>query len=232
MSEAQRRHWLVWTVVGVLVAVALVVGAPWVYARFIAREAPDPLALSTPTTSAEAQIPTGRLEIDGTWSVGEGSEAGYRLGEVLSGQQTTVVGRTEGVTGTVVVNGGMLDEATIVVDAGPISTDAGARDAYFRRALDTSSFPEARFELTEPVDISALGQADVPLSVTAVGTLTLHGVPQPATAVLDVQRTAGGVEVASQIPITLTDFGLTAPDLGWVVVESTGAIEVRLVLGR
>jgi len=72
----------------------------------------------------------------------------------------------------------------------------------------------------------------VPLSVTAVGTLTLHGVPQPATAVLDVQRTAGGVEVAGQIPITLTDFGLTAPDLGWVVVESTGAIEVRLVLGR
>jgi len=39
------------------------------------------------------------------------------------------------------------------------------------------------------------------------------------------------VEVAGQIPITLTDFGLTAPDLGWVVVEPTGAIEVRLVLG-
>lgn len=228
---AHRRRWLIGTVVAVLVAVGLVVGGPWVYARFIVSEPPDVLDLSTPTSPMQA-VPTGPIEIDGVWQVTAGSEAGYRLGEVLSGEQTTVVGRTDEVSGTVEIVDGFMTEATITVQAGSISSDQSARDAYFRRALDTTSFPTATFTLTEPVDVSVIGSSAAPMSVAAVGTLTFHGVGESVTATFDVQRTAEGVEVAGQMPVTLADFDLEVPDLGWVVVDPTGSVEVLVQLGR
>jgi polyisoprenoid-binding protein YceI len=232
MTEAHRRRWLLRTVVGVVIAVGVVVGGPWVYATFFLREAPEPLALA-PTTTAAPSIPTGPVEIDGTWYVQEGSEAGYRLGETLSGEQVTVVGRTTMVSGAVIVDtDGVLTQASIVVDAGSITTDEAARDAFFRRALDTSTFPGATFELLEPVDVAGIGLSDEPLTITAAGTLSLHGVSAPATATLAVARTVDGVELAGQIPVTLADFDLTAPDLGWVVVDAAGTIEVHVLLGR
>jgi polyisoprenoid-binding protein YceI len=231
MSEVQRRRWLARTVVGAVIAVAVVVGGPWAYATFFVRDAPEPLAL-TPTATAAAQIPTGPVDIEGTWYVQAGSEAGYRLNETLSGAAVVVVGRTDTVTGDVVIADGKLTTADIVVDASSIATDEAARDAYFRRALNTSDFPTATFAITDPVDVSAIGLSDAPLDVAVAGTLTLHGVSMPTTASLAVQRTVDGVELAGQLPVTLADFDLTAPDLGWVVVEPTGTVEVHLVLAR
>ena len=231
MTEAQRRRWFLRTVVGIVIAVAVVVGGPWVYATFFLRDAPEPLAL-TPTAIPTPEIPTGTVDIEGTWYVQPGSEAGYRLAETLSGEAVTVVGRTESVTGTVVIADGQLTSATIVVDVGSISTEEAARDAYFRRALDSTTHPEATFELTTPVDVSGLATSGEPQTVTATGTVTMHGVSQPATATLQVQRTVDGVELAGQVPVTLESFDLAPPDLGWVVVEPTGTVEVLLRLAR
>ena len=219
------------TVVGMVVAVAVVVGGPWVYATFFLRDAPEPLVL-TPSAVPTPEVPTGPVDVEGTWHVQPGSEAGYRLGETLSGEAVTVVGRTDEVTGTVVITDGQLTAATVAVDVGSISSDEAARDAFFRRALDSTTHPEATFELTTPVDVSALAASDEPQSVTATGTLTMHGVSQPVTATLQVQRTVEGVELAGQVPVTLEAFELTPPDLGWVVVEPTGTVEVLLLLAR
>lgn len=227
-----RRRWLVWTVSGVLLTVGLLVGAPWVYAEFVARDTLEPMTLTSPTATPEPRIPNGPVAIDGTWHVQEGSEAGYRLHETLSGREVTVVGRTEEVTGTVVVAGKELTEARVVVAAGTVATDEGARDAFFRRALDTSSHPDAVFELTEPVDVAQLADSAAPLTVTAEGILTLHGVSQPVVAELEAQRTADGVEVVGKVPVVLADYDLPVPDLGWVVVEPEGTIEIRLRLVR
>lgn len=225
-----ERRWLVVTVVGVLLAVGLVVGGPWFYAHFLVREAPDPLMLTTP--EVVRTVPQGPADIDGAWEIQPGSEAGYRLGEVLYDTEVTVVGRTESVAGVVVISDGVLVEARVVVDVGSITTDESARDAFFRRALDTTTHPEAVFELTEPVDVSPIGLADQPLAVHGVGTLTLHGVTRPATATLEVQRTVDGVEVLATIDLILADFDLIAPDLGWVVVEPAGTVEALLQLAR
>ncbi len=234
LPPEHRRRWLVTTLVAVVVAVALIVGGPWLYARVLAPEARAPLTLTTPTAtpSADPDAPPAPVDVDGTWQVGAGSAAGYRLGEVLSGEQVTVVGRTEQVTGSVTVQGGQLAQASVTVDTASIATDESARDAYFRRALDTTTFPEATFELTGPVDVSAVGTATTPVAVSAPGTLTFHGVSQPVTAELQVQRTAEGIEVAGQVPVELEAFGLDAPDLGFVTVEPTGAVELLLVLVR
>jgi polyisoprenoid-binding protein YceI len=231
MSQAQQRSRLLRTFIGVLVAVGVVVGGPWAYARFIAAEPEDALALATATTTTTPQVPTGVVDIEGTWYVQPGSEAGYRLNESLSGQQVTVVGRTEMASGSVVIEGGALVLADFSVDVGSIATDEPARDAFFRRALDTSAFPNAMFALTEPVDVSAIGLSDAPASVTVAGDLTMHGVTKPVTAALQVQRVAGGVEMAGQVPVTIADFDVAVPDLDWVSVEATGVVEVLLVFG-
>lgn len=232
LHAQHRRRVLVRTLAGIVVALGLIVGGPFVYARFFAPEPADPLELSTPTAEPTPEVPSGVVDIEGTWRVLEGSEAGYRLGEVLSGQDVTVVGRTERVTGEMTITDGALASASVTVDAGTISTDEAARDAFFRRALNTSEFPDATFVLSEPVDVSAIGQSDQPITVSAAGSLTFHGVTQPVTAELEAQRTPDGVEVVGRIPVTLRDFDLEAPDLGWVVVEPTGTVEVRLLLAR
>lgn len=231
MTEAHRRRWLVQMLIVVVVAVGVVVGGPWVYARFVASDAPAPLAI-TPTAQATPEIPVGPVDIEGDWFAQPGSQAGYRINETMSGQPVEVVGRTDGVTGTLTIEGGTLTAATVVVDVASISTGEAARDLFFQRALDATTNPTATFTLTQPVDVAALGQTDAPASITAVGTLTMHGVERPVSATLQVQRAIGGAELAAQLPVTLADFNLVAPDLGWVVVQPTGSVEVHLVLGR
>ncbi|HWS57480.1 MAG TPA: YceI family protein [Actinotalea sp.] len=233
LPPEHRRRWLLGTLVTVVLAVALVVGGPWVYARIVTGAGEEPLELSTPTPSAT--VPPGppvAIDVDGAWQVGPGSLAGYRITEVLNGESVVVVGRTEDVTGSMTVTDGVLTAARVVVGTASIVTDSSARDAYFRRALDTTTYPEAVFELTVPVDVSAIGTAPEPVTVVAEGTMTLRGVTRPATATLQVQRTAQGVEVAGSVPVVLTDFGLDPPDLGFVTVEPNGAVEMLLDLVR
>jgi len=233
LPPEHRRRWLIGTVVTVVLAVAAVVGGPWVYANLTVPAPQDPLELSTQSPSPTvAPGPPAAMDVDGTWTISTGSQGGYRIGEVLSGESVVVAGRTDQVTGTVVVSGGALTTARVVVDTASISTDESARDAYFRRALDTTTFPEATFELSAPVDVSEVGTASGPVTVAAPGTLTLRGVAVPATANLELQRTVSGVEVVASVPLTLADVDLDPPELGFVTVEPTGTIEILLVLVR
>lgn len=231
----RRRRWLVRSVVAVVVTVALVAGVPWLYARF-APSRPAPLALTTSVTTGEVPeaVPesVAPAEIDGTWVVGDGSEAGYRLDEVLSGEALTVVGRTPDVSGTLDVVDGVLVAAEVAVEVATITTDESARDAYMRLALDATAHPAATFALTAPVDVSALAATADPVTVPVTGDLEIGGVSRPVAAELRVQRTVDGAEVAGQVPVLLGDHGLSAPDVGFVTVDEEGVVEMRLVLTR
>jgi polyisoprenoid-binding protein YceI len=216
----------------VLVVVGLLAGGPWVYARFLAPEAPPPLALPEQAQPEAALLPPGPLDVDGQWQVAPSSEAGYRLAEVLSGQPVTVVGRTDQVSGSVTVADGALTAAEVLVDVASVATDESARDAYFRRAMDTSTFPQAVFRLTGPVEVAAVADAEEGVPVEAPGVLVLRGVERPVTASLVVQRAGEELEVAGSVPLVLADHGLTPPDLGFVTVEPQGTVEVLLRLTR
>ena len=226
-----RRRWIAVTLIVVVVVIAAVTGGPWIYARVMADPAPGPLALSTPTQapSNDPQVP---LALDGTWQVAEPSQAGYRIGEVLTGNALEVVGRTDEVTGTVTIDGEVLTGVSVVVQAGTIATDESARDAFFRRALDTSTYPEATFTSTGPVDLTSLSTATEPVSVEVPGTVTLRDKTLDVVATVQLQRTEEGIEAVGAIGVPLSDLGLTAPDLGFVTVEDAGSIEFQLALTR
>jgi polyisoprenoid-binding protein YceI len=143
----------------------------------------------------------------------------------LNGTDVTVVGKTEDVSGTITVDGSTLKDATVKVDVGTIATDQAPRDDYFRStAMEVSKYPDATFQLTQPVDAAVPASGQV-ATVQATGELTMHGVKQTVTVPLQAALTADGVQVSGSIPVTFSDYGVEAPSLGFVSVQDKGTVE-------
>lgn len=224
-------------------AAAAAIAGPMIYRDLIAAPAADAPSLtseetgeedeSTSDAAAGAEIDPGSLV--GTWSVAEDSEAGYRVDEVLNGSDVTVTGRTDDVTGTFTIgeSGLTLESAELVVDVASIETDSSNRDEYFRsEALRTDEFPEATFVLSEPVTLeSAPASGDV-VQTEATGELTIAGTTQTVTAEIELRSDGETAEIAGSIPITFSDFDVEAPNLGFVSVEDSGAVEFQLTAAR
>ncbi|MFC4628695.1 YceI family protein [Promicromonospora alba] len=215
--------------VGVGAAIVVVGGAAAIFGPGLYADWANQSADAAPTLESSA-VPLPDAEAAaGTWAVSDGSFAGYRLDEVLNGEDVTVTGRTEDVTGSVTVADAAITEANIEVDMASVATDEAPRDAYFRdTALQVGEFPTATFELTEPATIE-----EGATSVELTGDLTVHGVTQPATFEAEVAGDAASgdpVQVIGSIPITFADFDVEAPSLGFVTVEDEGSIEFSLQL--
>jgi polyisoprenoid-binding protein YceI len=220
----RRRTW--WILGGglALVVLALVAG-PLVYAA-LEEDAP-------PARTVQAQPEGAPLieDTDGTWTVAAGSTAGYRVDEVLNGADVTVAGTTDQVTGQVVVEGGSMTSAEVVVDIASVATDNGRRDGYFRdNVMDVAQFPTATFTVTGPVDLPEL--TGTPVTVPVTGELTVKGTTREVATELSAVRTPEGVEVSGSVPVTFADHGVEPPDLGFVRVEDAGAVEFLLRLTR
>jgi len=223
-----------WILVAVVAALVIVLAGPYLVARVSVGNPPPPLGLQTPGESAppsESPEP-GPFDPDGTWVLGAGSQAGYRVGEVLSGEKGTVVGRTGEVGGQLVVSGGELVRADVTVATGSIRSDSVVRDDAFRRMLETDVFPNAVFILTEPVDLEGIENRDEPLTVEARGTLTIRDVTEPVTVTLEARRSGDGVQVSGAIPVTFTDYGVHVPELPFVTLDPDGTVEMLLELER
>lgn len=176
--------------------------------------------------------------LDGTWTVApvEGlTFIGYRINEVLTTVgDFTVVGRTDGVTGTLVGEGTTITEVEIVGDMTTITTDNPSRDNAMRnQALETGEFPEATFTLAEPIELDAIPAEGVTITAVAVGDLTVHGVTQRVEFPLDAQIQSGAIVVAGQLEVALADFDIEAPSAPIVAsVEDVAILELSLAFTR
>ena len=236
------RTWII----GVPVLVLLVVvGGPFVYINFIKEDAPERLtfeSVSTTTATTAADAPTTTAtspavapedEIDGTWTVGPGSIAGYRVEEVLFGQSSEAAGRTESITGTVTITDTTIDAASFTVDLTTVASDDDRRDNQFHgRIMETATFPTATFELSEPITLASIPADLEEITVPASGQLTLHGVTRPVAVDLLARRNGDAVEVNGTIPITFSEYEIDNPSGGPAQVGDTGEIEFLLVLSR
>lgn len=218
------RKPLVWAGIVLFVAVLAVVGVAVGTNVYTSSE--NAKASAAPSVAASRAPSTlDTADLSGDWTVGGDSEAGYRVHEVLNRSDVTVTGRTDSVTGSARVDGTTITEATVTVQVADIATDSAQRDSYFRdSALDVSAFPQATFTLTGPIT-DAVPSGSGTTEVRADGELTLHGVTKPVRADLQIGLDGDGVAVSGTVPITFSDFGVQAPDLGFVKVDDAGAVE-------
>jgi hypothetical protein len=128
---------------------ALAISGPWSYANLVAGSEPAPL-----TFEAAQGAPTG--EVTGTWNVAAGSQAGYRVREVLGGQDSKAVGRTPEVTGAATLDGSQVTAGEVAVSVATIASGQSRRDGRFAGdIMDTAAFPTATFRVTEPLDLGS-----------------------------------------------------------------------------
>ncbi|MGC0364585.1 polyisoprenoid-binding protein YceI [Rhodococcus sp. 27YEA15] len=224
-----KKRW--WWVIGSVVAVAVVVVlvGPWFYAKFLHGDQPEALGLSDSAAPADASV-----EIDGAWTVGTGSKAGYEVWETLQGQRVFVRGQTEKVSGNATIESGKLTAGTVDVSVAAIATDDGRRDFQFSNTvMESAKFPNATFTVTDPVDLSALSADGAILTVPISGELTLKSETRPVTADFKIRRAGEGIEAAGAIDVTWSDYQIEKPTMfANIIVEDAGQIQFSVVLSK
>jgi polyisoprenoid-binding protein YceI len=221
-----------------LVLLVLALGGTWLYVNVLSDDAPDRLSVSSGTSAPPAATggaPTGGapVAVDGTWNVTGGSVAGYRVAEVLFGQSTTAVGRTDKVTGSLAIAGRAVRTATFTVDMASVTSDRERRDGQYRgRIMDTGTYPTSTFALTEPIDLGGVPAEGAEVSAKATGDLTLRGTTRNVTFDVTAVRTGGQIKVSGSIHLVFDDWGIPSPSFGPATVEDEGELEFLLVLAR
>jgi polyisoprenoid-binding protein YceI len=237
-SFLHRFRWLIAAVVVVLLAVTV---GPFVYINLIRDDAPERQTvddvLGTTTTTADGAATTAgdgeAAGVDGTWAVTDGSSVGYRVTEVLFGQDAEAVGTTSDVTGTIEIDGTTVTAGSFEADLTTVQSDQSNRDGQFRgRIMETSEFPTATFELTEPIDLGTVPAKGERVVVEVTGELTLHGVTNEVTFELTAARDGDTFAVDAAVPITFSDYDIDDPSGGPASVGDTGTLELLLVFTR
>ena len=233
--------------VGVVLVVAIGGGIWW----FLRDDSPaevslDTAAQSAPTTAAPADGGSADpVDPNGTWTVdtttgdfdfehATGTFAGFRIQEELSSLgSTTAVGRTGAVSGTATIAGDTLTAARFEVDLTEITTNQSQRDSRVQSALETSRFPTATFTLGAPVPLGADPASGQDISVTATGTLDLHGVTQQVEVPIQARMVNGTIVLVGSFDVVFSDYGVEVPKAPIVLsVSDNGTIEMQILLTK
>ena len=232
-------------IIGVVVVLAvLAVGGPFLYIHFFNGSTPAALTLPTAASSAAASSTAGSSTagpstvtsstVAGTWTVTTGSAVGYRVNEVLLGQNTTAVGRSSDVTGHLTIDGSTATAATFSVPMDTIHSDKSQRDAQFDgRIMNVSQYPTGTFALTQPIDLGTIPANGTIKDYAAHGNLTLHGTTKAVTFTLAAEIKNGQIEVQGDIPVLFSDYSIQNPSFaGFVTTQDHGTLEFLLVLAH
>ena len=214
--------------VAVPVLAVLAFGGAWAYVDLVKDEAPAPLTLEGTGAPAAADS-----SVEGTWKATTGSRAGYRVDEVLLGRNATAAGRTEDVTGELVIAGTRVTAATVTVDMTTVTSDESRRDNQFRgRIMNVATYPTSTFRLTSPIDLGELPADGEQITVPGTGELTLRGTTKTVTVDLVARRNGANIEVNGSIPVVFAEWDIPNPSFGPVTTEDHGELELLVVFAR
>jgi polyisoprenoid-binding protein YceI len=223
-----RRPRLRWLLLAAFLVVALGVGAVIWYV-FGDSSPGKPQLSSTATTD----VAPGSATPVGSWTLLRAKDVyvGYRIQELFAGDtiHKDAVGRTPTVDGTMTINPGQVASVVVNADLQNLTSGRAARDDYIHsHAIESDSFPTARFELASPIAIPTGVRPGTRLHLSASGRLTLHGVTRDATASLDARWNGSTIDVVGTAPIVLADYGIQPPQTSVTSVGDHGAFELQL----
>lgn len=240
MRKSRRVHRLKLLIAIPLALVLLAVAGSFVYVNLIADDPPERLTVEGDDGtegSAGDEAATGttgsQVGVDGEWNVTDGSQAGYRVEEILFGQSATAVGRTSDVSGSMTISGRAVTTGSFTVQLANVASDEGRRDNQFRgRIMDVANHPTASFALGRPVELGTLPADGETVRVEAVGDLTLRGTTRTVAVPVEAKRSGTTIEVAGSFEVVFADWGIPNPSFGPAQVGDVGELEFLLVLAR
>jgi polyisoprenoid-binding protein YceI len=191
--------------------------------------AQPPVATAAPATApASTVVATGAASSE--WVATDSSQVGYRVQEILFGVDTTAVGRTDQVDGTLTIDGTQVTSVDFTIDVASITSDQSRRDNAFRgRVMSADEFPTATFVLTQPIELGAAPADGAETTTQATGDLTLRGVTNAVTFDVTAKQDNGLIGVQGSIPVVFNDYGIANPSNGGVQTEDNGLVEFVLV---
>ena len=241
MARLRPHRLAIWLLGGVAVLALLAVGGAWFYIHVIEGPAPAPLSLKSSSGATSTATPgtatagTGSAgTVAGSWRVAAGSIVGYRVDEVLAGQNNVAVGRTSDISGSMTIRGSSVTAASFTVQMATIKSDQSQRDAQFNgRIMNTAAYPKGTLTLTGPIGLGSLPVDGVIRTYHATANLTLHGHTRPVTFTLQAERTGAGIAVSGSIPIVFADWGISNPSFaGFVTTQNHGLLEFLIKFSR
>lgn len=242
-DDAPRSRRTLWILVGVGLAVVVLLAAGVWYLVF-RDTAPDEVSIKEASESVDEKPGSSSpAAFDGEWTVdtsigsfdpdaGDYSSAwvGYRVQEELVGiGAQTAFGRTPDVSGTLTIDGTTATAAKVEADLTTLQSDDSRRDGTLaNQAIETSRFPTATFELTEPIDFGDVAAGET-VKVDADGELTLHGVTREVTVPLEAKLEGDTIVVTGSIDIEFADYDIEQPRGAAVLsTEDHGVMELQL----
>lgn len=192
----------------------------------------QPASTASPATSTSASPGVG------TWTVGTGSVAGYRVREQLAGlaAPTVAVGRTSSVTGSFTLtqsaDGYAVTAASFTVDVSTLTSDRSMRDRRIHQmGLESDRYPTATFKLTGPIVLPAAASTGQTVHVSATGDLTIHGTTKSVTIPMDAQLNGSQIQVVGSLTFPFSEFNMVPPNIGgFVSVQDNATMEFSLLL--
>ena len=159
---------------------------------------------------------------------------GFTFDEILPSDKRTTSGSTQAVRGTVTVDDVTLQPGgRIEVDMTSISTDTQRRDVNVRTKLfDTDNYPDASFEVTEPVDLSALPDDGSVGTVTVPGKLTIKGETREVQPEFQAVRDGDKLTVSTVLRFNRLDYGVKTPEFIAAKVSEEGDLNVLLTFKK
>lgn len=180
----------------------------------------------------------------GTWTVAQGSQAGYHVEEQFAGQQATheAVARTTSVSGGVTVqraaSGLQLSGLRVTAQLADLQSqdqvagfNVSQRDRIVSGSLAVVGYPSATFEATS-AELPASVTSGQTVAVTIPGQLTIHGVARAASVTAQVRMNGSQVQAAGSTTFAMTDFGVSPPQVPITQVDPQVTMEFQIVLAR
>jgi len=228
-------------------ALVVFVGIPWIYINVIREPAAESfleeIASATTVATSDvvsattlAETPAAETETladpSGTWAVSTDSQVGYRVDEVLFGQNVTAVGRTNAVSGSVTIDGLVVTAAEFSVDMTTVKSDEPKRDAQFEsRIMDVINFPTSTFVLSTPITLDESNLSGN-TNHRASGTLTLRGSSKQVDVDLVSSVRGGRITIAGEVVIIFEEWGIPNPSIPGISTEDSGILEFNIILER
>ncbi len=192
---------------------------------------------SAPAASAPISAPTlAAASANGTQQLfqiaPDQSEVRFTMSEVLHGQPTTVVGRSNQVAGSVLIDPAAPASSqvgTIRVDARTLATDNSTRNRVIERAiLQSDQFEYIEFKPTALTGLPQSVALNQPFTFQLTGDLTIRTVTHPVTFEVTVTPlSATQVKGTAAATIQRADYNLVIPSVP-SVADVSEAVQLQI----